>query len=108
MEMIIIVAFVPSNAFTTIGISIPKVPHEVPVANARNHAMINTSAGRKLSNASGVLFTSSATNYFAPRLSVIAFNVQANVRIKIAGTIALNPSGIQDMDSLNFNTRRNI
>ena len=29
----------------TIGIRIPKVPHEVPVANATRHATTNTSAG---------------------------------------------------------------
>lgn len=35
IEMIIIVWFVPEKMFTTIGMSIPKVPHEVPVAKAR-------------------------------------------------------------------------
>ena len=36
IEMIIIVSFVPWNTATTIGIKIPNVPQEVPVANARN------------------------------------------------------------------------
>ena len=46
------------------------------------------------------------TNTDAPRLSVMAFNVQAKVRIRIAGTIALNPSGIHAIQSLKFITRR--
>ena len=44
------------------------------------------------------------TNTDAPRLSVMAFNVQAKVRIRIAGTIALNPSGIHAIESVNFRT----
>ena len=47
-----------------------------------------------------------ATYSAAPKLSVIAFKVQAKVRIRMAGTMALKPSGIQDMHSLNFMTRR--
>ena len=38
------------------------------------------------------------------RLSVIALSVHANVRIRIAGTIALNPSGMHEHDSLNEST----
>ena len=44
-------------------------------------------------------FITEATNGAAPRLSVIAFRVHANVRIRIAGTIALNPSGMQAIES---------
>ena len=45
IEMIIIVWFVPEKMFTTIGMSIPKVPHEVPVAKARKAPTRNMIAG---------------------------------------------------------------
>lgn len=48
IDIIIIVWFVPENVFTTIGIRIPNVPHEVPVAKARNTATRNITAGRIL------------------------------------------------------------
>ena len=41
IDIIIIVWFVPENVFTTIGIRIPNVPHDVPVAKARNTATRN-------------------------------------------------------------------
>ena len=97
--MIIIVSFVPWNTATTIGIKIPNVPHEVPVANARKHPTRNIIAGRRFNNPLAAEFMIDATYSAAPRLSVIDFSVQANVRIRIAGTIALNPSGIQAIES---------
>ena len=63
-------------------------------------------AGRRTMNPPAALETTAATYSFAPRLSVIAFKVHAKVRIRIAGTIALNPSGIHAMDSENFSTFR--
>ncbi len=42
----------------------------------------------------------------APRLSVIAFKVHAKVRIRIAGTMALKPSGRQPIQSLKLKTLR--
>lgn len=45
IEMIIIVWFVPEKMFTTIGMSMPKVPHEVPVAKARKAPTTNMIAG---------------------------------------------------------------
>ena len=36
------------NIAVTIGISIPNVPHEVPVANARKHATRKITAGRNI------------------------------------------------------------
>ena len=45
-----------------------------------------------------------ATNSAIPRLSVIAFNVHARVRIRIGATIALNPSGMQPIASLKLIT----
>ena len=104
IDIIIIVWFVPENVFTTIGIRIPNVPHEVPVAKARNTATRNITAGRILNQPPDTPFTSPATNSLAPRLSVIALSVHANVRIRIAGTIALKPSGMHEHDSLNEST----
>ena len=44
-----IILIVPSgNAAMQIGIKIPKVPHDVPVANARKHAMMKMIAGRNI------------------------------------------------------------
>ena len=106
MEMIIIVSFCPWNTATTMGIRIPKVPHEVPVAKARQHPTRKTMAGRKFIRLLALDRTRSDTNISAPRLSVMAFSVQAKVRIRIAGTMALKPSGIQLMHSLNLVTRR--
>ena len=46
MQMILIV---PSGkAAMQIGIKMPKVPHEVPVAKARKHAMIKMIEGRNI------------------------------------------------------------
>ena len=85
---------------TTIGISMPNVPQLVPVANARNIATINIMAGRKLRNPTDNPPTSPATYSLTPRLSVVALSVHANVNMRIAGTIALKPSGIQEKQSL--------
>ena len=89
-----------------IGIKIPKVPHEVPVANARQHAITKIIAGRKSWKPEAELPTTPFTNSFAPRLSVIPFKVHARERIKIAGTIALKPSGIQTIASVKETSRR--
>ena len=95
---------VPENVLTTIGISIPNVPQDVPVANARKTATRKITAGNTLSQAPETPCTSPATNSLAPRLSVMALRVHANVRIRMAGTIALKPSGIHAQDSLNSRT----
>ena len=50
-------------------------------------------AGRKFSRPLAWLYTRSATYTSAPRLSVMAFKVQAKVGIRMAGTMALKPSG---------------
>ena len=78
----------PSNTATTIGIRIPNVPHEVPVANARKHATKKITAGNNEIKSPATDFIDIATNSFAPRESVIDFKVHAIVRIKMAGTIA--------------------
>ena len=96
----------PENTLSTMGIRIPKVPQEVPVAKERPTAMRNTMAGRKDSRVPAVLSTNCEMKIRAPRLSVIAFRVQAQVRIIMAGTMAQKPSGKDAMHSLKCSTRR--
>ena len=96
--------FSSGNAFRQIGIRIPKVPQEVPVANARPTAITNTIAGRKFCRDCALPDTRSATYVSAPRDSVTDFSVHARTRIMIAGTIALKPSVRLSMHSLNLRT----
>ena len=106
IEMIISSGLVFWNTPTTMGIRIPKVPQEVPVAKASRQPTRKIMAGRKFSRPLAWLYTRSATYTSAPRLSVMAFKVQAKVRIRMAGTMALKPSGIQAMQSWKSRTRR--
>lgn len=82
----------PLKAAITIGMRIPKVPQEVPVANERPTAMRKMMAGSRLTKEAAEVLTMSAIKIFAPRLSVMPFSVQAKVRMRIAGTMALKPS----------------
>ena len=93
------------KTFKVMGISIPKVPQEVPVANARKKAMIKIIAGRKLKRDPALCSTREATYSAAPSESVMDFSVQASVRIVIAGTIALKPSEMQSIHERKFSTR---
>lgn len=102
IEMILSGFDASGNTAMQIGINIPNVPHEVPVANARNDAITKIIAGKKFIKDDALPLTTLATKSFAPRESVMFFNVQARQRISIAGTIALNPSGIQLMQSVNL------
>ena len=106
MDITINSGLVLSNTWVTMGIRIPKVPHEVPVENARKQPTRKIMAGRSIIMDAALSFINAPTNCFAPRLSVIAFKVQAKVRIKIAGTMALKPSGKLAIHSLKLNTRR--
>ena len=62
--------------------------------------------GRKFCNPAAGPLMICEMNTFAPRLSVIALSVQAEHRIRMAGTIALNPSGSDSMQDLKETTRR--
>ena len=62
MEMIIISGLDFSNTATTIGIRIPKVPHEVPVANAITAPITKIIAGRKFISPPAELLTIADTN----------------------------------------------
>ena len=84
----------------TIGISIPKVPQDVPVEKDRIHATINIIAGKKFARPAAAESIRVLTNISAPRSPVIFLRAVAEVRIKIAGTIAIKPFGIQDIASL--------
>ena len=50
--------------------------------------------------------TKSRTKYFAPRESVMPLRDQAKVRMRMAGTMALKPSGIQPIRSRKAIERR--
>jgi len=88
----------------TIGMRIPNVPHDVPVAKARRHAMMKITAGRSDVRLAEAPSTTAATNSRASRREVIFLRLVANVRIRIAGTIALKPAGIHSIASLNVIT----
>ena len=87
-----------SNTLCTMGIRMPKVPQLVPVAKASRQPTANTITGRNICSPEAVR-TKSRTKYFAPRESVIPFRDQAKVRMRMAGTMALNPSGMQPIIS---------
>ena len=82
-----------------IGTKIENVPQDVPVENAIKIAMKKMITGM---NATPVVdrFSVVLKNAPMPRRSVMPFNVQANVRIKIAGIIILAPSGNASIISL--------
>ena len=92
------------KAAIQIGIKIEKVPHEVPVAKESTTAMIKIIAGRKILKPWAEPSTTDETNCFACKESVVPFKVHARQRIKIAGTIALKPSGKHSIHSLNERT----
>ena len=109
IEIIMISLLVlPANTLSTIGIRIPNVPQEVPVANESPTAIRKTIAGRKFCKPEAELWIKSAINTLAPIESVMIFRVQAQTKIIIAGTIALKPSGIESRHALKLKTLRQI
>ena len=81
----------PGNTAIQIGIRIPKVPQDVPVAKARKAATRKMMAGKSIWSSEALLATTVDTYSAAPSESVILFRVHARVRIRMAGTIASNP-----------------
>ena len=79
------------NTARTIGIRIPNVPHDVPVAKARPQATRNMIAGRKDAREAAEPSRAVLTNSVAPRRPVIFLRAVAKVRMSIAGTIAMKP-----------------
>ena len=61
IEMIMRSGLLFSNTATTIGIRIPKVPQEVPVAKARKHPTTKIIAGRKFKRERALDATTVAT-----------------------------------------------
>ena len=94
------------NTPCTMGIRIPKVPQLVPVEKASRQPTTNTITGRIICIPVALSRTKSRTKYLAPRESVMAFRLQAKVRIIMAGTMALKPSGTQLIMSLKDMARR--
>ena len=93
-------SLVGSKIAATIGIRIPNVPHDVPVENDKTHATIKMIAGRKLASPDAAESISPPTYTSAPKSPVMFFSAVANVRIRIAGTIAIKPFGIHSIASL--------
>ena len=92
----------------TIGISMPKVPQDVPVEKERKQATKKIMAGKKFIRPAAELFIISPTYTFAPSNPVAFLRAVANVRIRMAGTIALNPVGIASIHPLKETLRRII
>ena len=88
------------------GISIPKVPQDVPVAKARTQATRKMIAGRNDAREAAEPSRAVLTNSVAPRRPVIFLRDVAIVRIRIAGTIAMKPLGIHSIASLKLTRRR--
>ena len=74
------------------------------MAKASSAAIMKIIAGRKEWKPPAVPSSRSFTYSPAPSESVIAFSVQAKVRISIAGTMERKPSGRQSMQSLKLMT----
>ena len=94
------------NTAMQMGMRMPKVPHDVPVAKARNIATTKMMAGSRSCSVPALSLTSPATYSAAPSESVMDFSDHARQSISIAGTIASNPLMRHDMASLKASTRR--
>ena len=90
----------------TIGISIPNVPHEVPVENASRDAVMNITTGRRLENAAAVSPTVMRMKFSALRSEVMFLSEAARVRINIGEIIAEKPCGIHSIAVLKLTVLR--
>ena len=92
---------VSGNIAVTIGIKMPNVPQEVPVAKASPLPTRNNIAGKSevavILPESMLLTKVPASNFVLQKPP----NVQARTRIRMAETIILNPCGIHSANSLN-------
>ena len=95
-----------ANTAIQMGINMPNVPHDVPVANAKNAATTKIIAGSNICNPAALLATAPDTYSAAPSESVILFKVQASVNISTAGTIDSNPFTMLLMASSKLSVRR--
>ena len=76
------------------------------VAKAKNAATMKMMAGKSCCSPAALLATTPDTYSAAPNESVMLFNVHANVRISMAGTIASKPLMRLLMASVNANVLR--
>ena len=97
---------VSGKILVTMGIRMPKVPQEVPVAKLRAQATRKMTAGRKANRPAAAYSITPATKYLAPSRPVMFFRPVARVRIRIGGTMAMKPWGTHCMASLKLSTRR--
>ena len=67
IEITIKVGLVLANTLTTMGIRMPKVPHDVPVANASPHPTRKMIAGSRFNRPSAQPLIAEATYSAAPR-----------------------------------------
>ena len=93
---------------TTIGSRMPKVPHEVPVENARKIATRNTIAGSMPVSPAALPSKIPLTYYAAPSFPVRLDKVHAKDRIRMGLIMALKPSGNASMQSLKDSTLRHM
>lgn len=96
------------NTAMQIGMRMPNVPHEVPVAKARKAATTKMMAGSSCCKPAALLATKPDTYSAAPSESVILFSVHAKVRMRMAGTMASNPLMRLLMASSNGNVLRTV
>ena len=89
---------------TTMGIRIPNVPHAVPVEKDNAAAIRKMTAGRNTAKCPAAAPTFVEIKTSALSNAVIFFNAVARVRIRIAGTMAMKPLGIQSIAALNVIT----
>ena len=92
----------------TMGIRIPNVPQDVPVAKASTQATRKITAGKKEPNAAACPDMRLPTKYLAPSIVVIFLRAVAKVRIRIAGTICLKPSEKASVNCLMVMTFRGM
>ena len=83
----------PLKALTIIGMRMPKIPQDVPVAKAKRAAIRKINAGKIFMTFVDKDTMIDDTKPDNPKPSVIAFKVHANTKIKIDGTIDVIPSG---------------
>ena len=88
----------------TMGMRIPKVPQDVPVANAMKTATTKMMAGSRDCRPAATPFMAPSTKAEALRISspvVRFFREVARVRMMIGAIMAMKPSGTLFMASLN-------
>ena len=92
----------------TMGIRIPKVPHEVPVANASPQATKEDDSRQEQAQPARSAFHQLPDKSGGIRRLVMFLSAVANVGMRIAGTMAIKPFGMHSIASRKFRRRRAI